>query len=193
MNREREAEIIQLGKRIRRQRLGLGLTLKEVGARAGLSVTHVSEVERGRSSPTIVSLTQIAEALGVKLGGLLLEGDLLRSVVVGAAGDRRELSLKQGSVVIENLLGPDFPFDVSLYILRLGPDASLSERECALGACEELGSVLEGRLRVRIGSLDYILEEGDAIHFNGKTAHSLVNPRAHPARALWVTYPRARW
>jgi transcriptional regulator with XRE-family HTH domain len=193
MNREREAEIILLGEQLRRHRLGQGLTLKEVGARSGLSVTHVSEVERGRSTPTIGTLAKIADALGAKLGGLLHAGDPIRTLVVGASGNRRELSLKHGSVVIENLLGPDSPFDFSLHILRLGPGASLGERECALGACEEFGCVLDGRLCVHIGSLDFTLDEGDAIHFSGLTAHSLHNPRAHPARVLWVTYPRARW
>ena len=40
------------------------LTLKQVEAAAGLSATHLSEIERGRTSPTVGALLRIARALG---------------------------------------------------------------------------------------------------------------------------------
>jgi transcriptional regulator with XRE-family HTH domain len=55
---------IELGRRIRETRLKQGLTLKALDARAGLSATHLSEIERGRTSPTVGALLRIARALG---------------------------------------------------------------------------------------------------------------------------------
>lgn len=62
-----------LGTRIRARRTALGLTLAQVGQRAGLSETYVSNVERGQRTPTLAVLYAIAEALGQTLTQLLGE------------------------------------------------------------------------------------------------------------------------
>jgi transcriptional regulator with XRE-family HTH domain len=56
----------QLGERIKRFRLERNLTLKDVEVKAKVSATHVSEIERGMTSPTVGALTKIARALGTE-------------------------------------------------------------------------------------------------------------------------------
>ena len=56
-------EIEELGRRVRRLRLERRMTLKQVEEACGLSATHLSEIERGRTSPTIGALARIARAL----------------------------------------------------------------------------------------------------------------------------------
>ena len=56
---------IELGKRIKQIRLSQGYTLKDIESRVGVSATHVSEVERGKTSPTVGALGKIAQALDV--------------------------------------------------------------------------------------------------------------------------------
>ena len=53
-----------LGKRVRDVRTRGKMTLKIVEGRSGLSSTHISEIERGMTSPTIGALIRIAHALG---------------------------------------------------------------------------------------------------------------------------------
>ena len=53
----------ELGRRIRRLRLERGLTLKQLEESAGLSATHLSEIERGNTSPTLGALVRIARSL----------------------------------------------------------------------------------------------------------------------------------
>ena len=53
----------ELGRRLRMARFEKGLTLKEVAARCGMSATHISEVERGKTSPTIGALQRISAAM----------------------------------------------------------------------------------------------------------------------------------
>ncbi len=59
-----------IGDNVRGLRLGAGLTLKQLGARAGLSMSLISQVERGESSPSIGSLHRIARSLEVGLQNL---------------------------------------------------------------------------------------------------------------------------
>ncbi|MBI1796276.1 MAG: helix-turn-helix transcriptional regulator [Candidatus Eisenbacteria bacterium] len=54
----------EVGRRIRKIRSSRRLTLQQIARAAGLSATHLSEVERGRTSLTIGALVRIAAALG---------------------------------------------------------------------------------------------------------------------------------
>src|SRR5262249_13811800 len=56
-------DLAELGRRIRKLRLDRRQTLKQVEEGSGLSSTHLSEIERGRTSPTIGALVRIARAL----------------------------------------------------------------------------------------------------------------------------------
>src|SRR6266581_6154904 len=55
--------IEELGRRIRKLRVERRMTLKQVEQASDLSATHLSEIERGRTSPTIGALVRIARAL----------------------------------------------------------------------------------------------------------------------------------
>ncbi len=56
---------LELGKRIKQLRLSQGFTLKDIESKVGVSATHVSEIERGKTSPTVGALAKIASALQV--------------------------------------------------------------------------------------------------------------------------------
>ena len=53
-----------IGERLRECRKRQRLTLKAIENLAGVSATHISEIERGKTSPTIGALSKIAHALG---------------------------------------------------------------------------------------------------------------------------------
>ena len=48
--------------RLRRQK---GLTQEEVEARSGFSQQYLSDLERGKRNPTVITLFHLAQALGV--------------------------------------------------------------------------------------------------------------------------------
>ena len=65
-----------VGTRIRQARLGQRKTLKDVEGASGFSSTHISEIERGRTSPTIGALIRIADALDKDPGFFIEEREL---------------------------------------------------------------------------------------------------------------------
>ncbi|WP_327359002.1 helix-turn-helix domain-containing protein [Streptomyces sp. NBC_01304] len=67
---------------MRRRRRALDLTLAEVAARTGLSVPFLSQVENGRSRPSMGSLQRIADALGTTAVQLLAAAEAPRPVDV---------------------------------------------------------------------------------------------------------------
>ena len=56
-----------LGQKIRKRRRAIDMTLRQVSERIGLSIGFLSQIERGMSAPSLASLCNIAEALGVSV------------------------------------------------------------------------------------------------------------------------------
>ncbi|MES2834253.1 MAG: helix-turn-helix transcriptional regulator [Pseudomonadota bacterium] len=53
-----------VGRNLRNCRTGAGLTQEQLAERSGFSQQYISELEAGRRNPTIVSLYELAQALG---------------------------------------------------------------------------------------------------------------------------------
>jgi transcriptional regulator with XRE-family HTH domain len=62
-----------LGARLRARRLELGLTLKEVGDHAGLSVGFISQIERGITTPSLSSLVGVSRVLKMHVSDFLAQ------------------------------------------------------------------------------------------------------------------------
>jgi transcriptional regulator with XRE-family HTH domain len=54
-----------VGRNTKRIRLAKGLTQEELAELSGFSQQYISDLERGRRNPTVVSLYELAQALGV--------------------------------------------------------------------------------------------------------------------------------
>lgn len=52
-----------MGRNVRRIRLERGLTQEQFAERSGFSQQYISDLERGRRNPTVVSLFELAQAL----------------------------------------------------------------------------------------------------------------------------------
>src|SRR5215212_493384 len=76
-----------LGPRIRALRDGMGLSLRDLATRTGVSAPMLSQVERGETSPTLAVASRIAGGLELSLSQLLRldEGD---GVAVVRSADR---------------------------------------------------------------------------------------------------------
>lgn len=54
-----------VGANLRLARTAKGLTQEELAERSGFSQQYISELENGRRNPTIVSIYELAQALGI--------------------------------------------------------------------------------------------------------------------------------
>lgn len=54
-----------VGRNFARLRKGQGLTQEQVAARTDISQQYISDLERGRRNPTVITLYELALALGV--------------------------------------------------------------------------------------------------------------------------------
>ncbi len=151
-------EIEELGRRIRKLRLERRMTLKQVEHACHLSATHLSEIERGRTSPTIGALVRIARALE-RDASFFLEHDERDEVAHVQREQARALKLAPG--VTAEILTPGIPASrLFAYRLALEPGA-----EFRLAAQDLEGDALyylrRGAVEMGFGDQRAALAEGD--------------------------------
>lgn len=66
----------QFGRTLRELRTAQGLTQEELAFRAGMNVTYLSDIERGRWNPSLAMIVDLGRGLGVH------PSDLLKDIVV---------------------------------------------------------------------------------------------------------------
>ena len=178
-------EKAELGRRIKKSREEKHLTLKSIEAAAGISATHISEIERGKTSPTLGALLRIASALGKDAAYFLEEEDLGTISVVTLENRLRE-SLPEGAGTMERLTTciPGGRLQASL--ITLGPGkVPRSEKHSHFG--NEASVVLSGSFRFFVGEGVFELDEGDAIHFHATEAHRYENASKHEESSMiWI-------
>jgi len=69
---------MSVGERIKKFRLGKGLTLRDLSKRIDISISFLSDIENGRSNPSLERLKDIAAALNTPISVLLGEENINR-------------------------------------------------------------------------------------------------------------------
>src|SRR5579875_3038586 len=70
---EKKMDALLVGRQIRARRRAAGMTLDDLGARAGVAPSRLSLIENGRREPRLSQLSSIATALGAEVPALLAE------------------------------------------------------------------------------------------------------------------------
>lgn len=176
MSSESALSLSALGGRIRDERIGRGLSLEELSARARVSRSMLSAVERGAKAPTVIVLDRIATGLGTSLARVLGEERRARLVLLR----RRDQQVARDPAGWERrILSPVLP-GVEFEFMRttLGPKVDAGEFLPHARGSREYVAVERGTLRLTIDSTEYLLRAGDAIYYDGDVRHSFANPGA---------------
>jgi transcriptional regulator with XRE-family HTH domain len=177
----------ELGERIKRFRLERNLTLKEVELKARVSATHVSEIERGMTSPTVGALAKIAKALGTE-PSYFLQSDPYPNVSVVRKGARRVLRYEDWGARMGCLATGISHARMSFLEVELEPGLG-HNLEPLTHSGEEFIHILKGVVEIHIGPERHLLKEGDCIHSRSSEPHTIRNIGDAPSRILWVASP----
>jgi XRE family transcriptional regulator, regulator of sulfur utilization len=175
-----------IGPRMRALREAMGLSLRDLAERSGVSAPMLSQVERGETSPTLAVARKIAAGLELTLSQLLRldEGE---HVAVSRSGSRRRY--ERGGHRFEELT-PPLPgqrADVSLHTLKVGAatggpgDPPIHEP-----GSRETAVVLDGLLALVVDGTRHQLRGGDSVTFDADLPHHFENDGEEAARFLAV-------
>ena len=181
--------VAALGPQIRALRQSRGLTLTQLAEAGGLSVGHLSQVERGLSTPTIRQLQAIGRVMGVKIGWFFAGAEERQApdeAEIVRAGKRKSLTMP-GFGLTDELLVPDLDGALELLLCTILPGGGCVERYTHEG--EEAGLVLEGSLELAIDDRVSLLGAGDSFRFDSRRPHRYRNPGSVVTRIVWAITP----
>ena len=173
-----------LGARIRKRRLQLGMTLQDLAEAAGLTKSFVSQVERGRNSPSISTLRSISVALEVPVL-YFFQSEPTAPPVVKLA-ERRVVTFNKTGIRYE-FLTPDLQRSIEMLELRLEPGQGTGQIFSHDG--EECVVVIQGTIDIEVANVTYRLERGDSIYIGARQPHHSYNPGKQTAVIISAITP----
>ncbi|MFJ8630119.1 helix-turn-helix domain-containing protein [Streptomyces sp. NPDC093568] len=200
-----------VGARIRQARLARGTSLRALAREVGVSASLVSQIETGKSQPSVSTLYAITMALGISVESLFDAGEsaaasplaapgtVPHALAVFAAdpgrrigplvtpGEREVLELDSG--VVWERLGhiPGTHVDFLLVTYRPGGSSSGSGGLMRHSGTE-YGHLNSGELILTLGFDEYTLRPGDAVCFESTTPHRYRNDGDVPAIGTWFVF-----
>ena len=202
---------VNVGSLIRRERERQRLSLRELARRVGVSASMLSQVETGRTRPSVSTIYAIAAELGLSIDALLSEEAAVADPVAMARSrvredaatapevipasqlvrpeQRRKLELESG--VTWELLSDLLPHMVDFMLVTYEPGGrSSSSGKLTRHAGTEFAFMLRGTLKIQVGFDEYVLRPGDAMAFDSSEPHLLVNEETEPAVGIWFVLGR---
>ncbi len=175
----------EIGRRIRTVRRERSLTLRQVARAAGLSATHISEIERGHTTPTVGALLRVAQALG-KEPHYFLETERLPEISLVRAGDERRITELKAPRGVSEALTHGIPGS-RIVACRTVISPRSAESDVLTFAGEEGGYILSGELEIHVGEEAFLVKAGDGFHMRSDLPHTVYNRSDAPAVLIWVT------
>ena len=177
--------MIDIGDRIKRRRVKLGLTQEELAARTELSKGFISQLERNLTSPSIATLSDILEALGTNLSDFFSEQ--AEEKVVFGADDVFVKEDEEAGHSIHWLIPNAQKNALEPILVTLVPGGHTVEDDPHEG--EEFGYVLSGSIVLRLGERTFRVRRGSSFCFKPTAVHYITNDSKREALVLWVSTP----
>ena len=190
-----------LGARLREARLQRGLSLRSVAQSLGVSASLVSQVEIGKTQPSVATLYAMASHLGVSLDDLLglttpsaqpapLFGHHGPALPDVQRNEENPVIEMENGVRWERLAaGAGGPADALLVTYEPGASSSI-EGKLMRHAGVEYAYLLEGELTLHLDFETYTLRPGDSLQFDSVRPHLYSNRSNAIAKGLWFVVGR---
>ncbi len=179
----------QMGKRIKRRRESLGLTSKILSTSIGVTASLISQIEKGKAFPSIVTLKKIAEELKTTVGNLIGENESqIQHPQLNLS--QRRFAKKNKNGTSSYLLSYHFPSkQIEPYLIKFNKNSDSKDIMTSNYPGQEFCFVLKGKFEVVINKQQYILNDGDGFYFNSKNSHLFKNISSKEAEILWIITP----
>ncbi len=202
-----EPKVPQIGPRIRAERTRQEVTIRALARDIGVSPSLISQIETGKSQPSVSTLYAITSALGLPVEDLFdetpepaptaaaTEGDGAglrylttdRDHGVGphvTPDDRELLTLDSG--VTWQRLGQVPQHHVDFLLVTYQPGSSSSaDGGLMRHRGTEYGYLISGQLQLTLGFDEHPMAPGDAVCFESTTPHGYRNDGDAPAIGVW--------
>jgi quercetin dioxygenase-like cupin family protein/DNA-binding XRE family transcriptional regulator len=194
-------DLESIGARLRSLRTEHGFSIRALAERAEISSSVISEVERGKTEPSISTLKRLAAALGTSITYFFTTASQANGHVIRAAarkpvsfapatdGHDQRSTIKAQGVHFE-VASPDSSEVLEAIYGRYEPGASTGA-ELYTHEGEEWGMVLSGRFKVTLNDEVHFLDVGDSIWFRSDIPHKIENVAPGVSEYIWIDTPKS--
>ena len=185
MRMKEGSEVEEICQKIKDLRISNNMTLKDLSEKTELSVSFLSQIERGTSSLAINSLKKIADAFDINIT-YFFEGPRNEKYVVKKS-EHVPYEVKGLESKYIRLNG-EFPArSLAPFLIHLAPNQKKNKTFNHPG--EEFYYVLKGAVVFTVDNQDIFIREGDSIHFPSELPHYGENPLDEETILLCVITP----
>jgi len=182
---EAPAEVL-VGMKLNKLRSQRGLSLRALAGLSGLNINTLSLIENGKTSPSVSTLQQLAQALEVPITAFFESEPTSRRVVF--TNHRGRSSASFNNTRLENL-GKDLAGNaVQPFVVTLSPGMGSGDH-LIVHTGHEFVYCLSGSVRYTIDGKVYSLEPGDSIVFESHLPHCWINKGDTESQIILVIYP----
>lgn len=174
---------MEIGSKIKQIRLQRDLTQEELASRTELTKGYISQLENDLCSPSISTLEDILNVLGVSLHTFFAEPR--EEKLVFTPSDYFEST--NGDCTNTWLIPNSQKNDMEPIILTLPEGGRCDTRYPFEG--EEFGYVLEGKIQLVTDNGTVKVKKGESFAINGRREHYIKNDNKGKSLVLWVTTP----
>jgi transcriptional regulator with XRE-family HTH domain len=170
-----------VARNVRSHRTRLAWTLDDLATRSGVSKGMLSQVEQGRTNPSVATVCRLATALGVSVAALVEAPEVPSARVVRA---KEAVTLWTGGhkgSAARLLVGSGTSQQVELWDVRMVPGDGYASEAHPSGT-RELLLVIEGELTLELDGDAHLVGAGDAIAFVADRPHAYRNLGVAPLR-----------
>ena len=181
------SKIVEIGKILRIVREKRSKLQLEIAQQADISVSMLSQIERGLVSPSIDTLFAVSASLDLDVAELFRRISTVPTVRIYNAKDR--LSTKKSGARYEQLMASiytNYPFE--LFLLEVEPGRTAGALSSGHEGIE-MGYVLQGIATLIVGAESYTVSAGDSVCFSCQSSHSLSNTGEELFKAVWSVAP----
>jgi len=174
---------MNIGAKIKELRVAKGLTQEELADRAELSKGFISQLERDLTSPSIVTLVDILQCLGVSVSEFFAE-DKAEQVVFSDEDyfEKIDGDLKNKIEWIVPTAQKNMMEPIRLTLQAGGETYPDNPHEG-----EEFGYVLKGSIAIHVGSHTYKAKAGESFYYKPEKIHYITSKKG--AELIWVSTP----
>lgn len=174
---------MKIGQKIRRLRKLRGLTIEQLADHAELTKGFISQLERDKTIPTIVTLKQVLDVLGVELS-IFFDEFQEREKNIFTKKDRS--GDKTNKNYITELLIPKLQYlEMEPVLITLLPSAVYSKK---YEEDEGFGLIVKGRIELTINKEQKIVQRGDCFYLFFDNKITMKNLTKKTAEVLVVNY-----
>jgi transcriptional regulator with XRE-family HTH domain/KaiC/GvpD/RAD55 family RecA-like ATPase len=179
---------IELGLRLKHVRTKRGLSQTELAKLVGVTPSTISQIESNLIYPSLPALLKMGEVLSVDVSYFFQDrADVARRIVFSAseALEVRLPDMPEGVLMAKLMTPIDFDGQAEPYMIELAPEAKLP-CHFFVHKGEEVGYLLSGRLQMTVEKAVYKLKTGDLVYLTSEIPNQWINPGPGTAKLIWL-------